>query len=178
MVVSARRGDQPVDIAQRIPGLVGRQVVWLWHSQRLRPMRGLKQDRNARVIIMGHAFVRNIRRGHYELAVEEPQVVGWPSRSQNWRSCCRAGYGSAALRYALRSHNATDPVDARGVIRVSGSLNARLCGRRIPSWLFLYRIRAGEELGQHESEIFGGYVMPLAFQRAVQGVGKSVGDHL
>jgi transposase-like protein len=39
---------------------------------RLRPMRGLKQDRNARVIIVGHAFVRNIRRGHYELAVEEP----------------------------------------------------------------------------------------------------------
>jgi transposase-like protein len=41
-------------------------------KSRLRPMRGLKQDRNARVIIMGHAFVRNIRRGHYELAVEEP----------------------------------------------------------------------------------------------------------
>jgi hypothetical protein len=35
-------------------------------------MRGLKQDRNARVIIMGHAFLWNIRRGHYELAVEEP----------------------------------------------------------------------------------------------------------
>jgi hypothetical protein len=35
-------------------------------------MRGLKQDRSARVIIAGHAFVQNIRRGHYELAVEEP----------------------------------------------------------------------------------------------------------
>jgi transposase-like protein len=41
-------------------------------KSRLRPMRGLKQDRNARVIIVGHAFMRNIRRGHYELAVEEP----------------------------------------------------------------------------------------------------------
>jgi len=41
-------------------------------KSRLRPMHGLKQDRNARVIIVGHAFVRNIRRGHYELAVEEP----------------------------------------------------------------------------------------------------------
>ena len=41
-------------------------------KSRLRPMRGLKQDRNARVIIVGHALVRNIRRGHYELAVEEP----------------------------------------------------------------------------------------------------------
>jgi transposase, IS6 family len=39
---------------------------------RLRPMRGLKQDRNARVIIAGHAFVQNLRRGHYELAAEEP----------------------------------------------------------------------------------------------------------
>jgi IS6 family transposase len=39
---------------------------------RLRPMRGLKQDRSARGIIAGHAFVQNIRRGHYELAVEVP----------------------------------------------------------------------------------------------------------
>jgi hypothetical protein len=35
-------------------------------------MRGLKQDRSASVIIVGHAFVQNVRRGHYELAVEEP----------------------------------------------------------------------------------------------------------
>ena len=39
---------------------------------RLRPMRGLKQDRSARVVIAGHALVENLRRGHYELAVEEP----------------------------------------------------------------------------------------------------------
>jgi transposase-like protein len=38
---------------------------------RLRPMRGLKQDRSARVIIAGHALIQNMRRGHYELAVEE-----------------------------------------------------------------------------------------------------------
>jgi transposase-like protein len=37
-----------------------------------RPMRGLKQDRSARVIIAGHALVQNVRRGHYELAAEEP----------------------------------------------------------------------------------------------------------
>jgi IS6 family transposase len=35
-------------------------------------MRGLKQDHSARVIIAGHALVQNIRRGHYELAVEVP----------------------------------------------------------------------------------------------------------
>jgi transposase, IS6 family len=39
---------------------------------RLRPMRGLKQDQNARVVIAGHAFVQNLRRGQYELAAEEP----------------------------------------------------------------------------------------------------------
>jgi transposase, IS6 family len=41
---------------------------------RLRPMRGLKRLRSARVISAGHAFVQNIRRGHYELSVElDPQ---------------------------------------------------------------------------------------------------------
>jgi hypothetical protein len=35
-------------------------------------MRGLKQDRSARIVIAGHAFIQNIRRGHYELAVEAP----------------------------------------------------------------------------------------------------------
>jgi transposase-like protein len=39
---------------------------------RLRPTRGFKQDRSARIVIAGHAFVQNVRRGHYELAVEEP----------------------------------------------------------------------------------------------------------
>jgi transposase, IS6 family len=41
---------------------------------RLRPMRGLKQDRSARVIIAGHTLVQNVRRGHYELAVETPAI--------------------------------------------------------------------------------------------------------
>jgi transposase-like protein len=37
---------------------------------RLRPMRGLKRLRSARVISAGHAFVQNLRRGHYELGVD------------------------------------------------------------------------------------------------------------
>ena len=41
-------------------------------KSRLGPMRGLKQDCNARMVIAGHGFVQNLRRGHYELAVEEP----------------------------------------------------------------------------------------------------------
>ena len=60
-------------------------------------MRGLKQDRSARVIIAGHALVQNVRRGHYELAVEEPMgrrvavaFDQWP-----WRSEPSAGTASA-----------------------------------------------------------------------------------
>jgi IS6 family transposase len=40
---------------------------------RLRPMRGLKYDRTASVIIRGHAFIQNIRRGHYELGTDANQ---------------------------------------------------------------------------------------------------------
>jgi transposase-like protein len=43
------------------------------HSQlkhRLRSMRGLRTDRTAQVIIAGHGFIQNVRRGHYELAVD------------------------------------------------------------------------------------------------------------
>jgi transposase, IS6 family len=35
-------------------------------------MRGLKTDASARAVTTGHAFVQNLRRGHYELAVDEP----------------------------------------------------------------------------------------------------------
>jgi transposase, IS6 family len=38
----------------------------------LRPMRGLKQDRSISVLVAGHAGMQNLRRGHYELAIEEP----------------------------------------------------------------------------------------------------------
>jgi len=41
---------------------------------RLRPMRGLRTDRTATVVIRGHAFVQNLRRGHYELGVEARHV--------------------------------------------------------------------------------------------------------
>jgi len=37
---------------------------------RLRPMRGLKRDRTASVVIRGHAFIQNLRRGHHELGVD------------------------------------------------------------------------------------------------------------
>ncbi len=39
---------------------------------RLRPMRGLKTFRSAQIIASGHAFVQNLRRGHYDLAIDAP----------------------------------------------------------------------------------------------------------
>ena len=39
---------------------------------RLRPMRGLKRHRSARTAAAGHAFVQNLRRGHYDIATDAP----------------------------------------------------------------------------------------------------------
>ncbi|MGH8834123.1 MAG: IS6 family transposase [Actinomycetes bacterium] len=38
----------------------------------LRPMRGIKTMTGLRVLATGHAFVQNLRRGHYEIATDEP----------------------------------------------------------------------------------------------------------
>jgi hypothetical protein len=43
---------------------------------RLRPMRGVKRHRSARILAAGHAFVQNLRRGHYDIATHVPQVTG------------------------------------------------------------------------------------------------------
>jgi transposase-like protein len=44
-------------------------------KHRLRPMRGLRTDRTATVIIAGLAFLQNLCRGHYELAVDLPSPL-------------------------------------------------------------------------------------------------------
>jgi IS6 family transposase len=38
-------------------------------------MRGLRTDNTAQVIIAGHAFMQNLRRGHYELATDAPPAL-------------------------------------------------------------------------------------------------------
>jgi transposase-like protein len=89
IVTKVAPGEVTTDKAPVYPGVLEALLPAAWHRSeqyennrieadhgrlkaRLRPMRGLKQDRNARVIIAGHAFVQNVRRGHYELAVDEP----------------------------------------------------------------------------------------------------------
>jgi IS6 family transposase len=41
-------------------------------KRRLRPMRHLRNDRTATVIIAGHAFIKNLRRGHYRITAGVP----------------------------------------------------------------------------------------------------------
>jgi IS6 family transposase len=46
------------------------------HSQlkhRLRSMRGMRTDRTAQTIVAGHAFMQNLRRGHYEIGLDAPR---------------------------------------------------------------------------------------------------------
>ena len=75
------------DPAAIYPAVLGELIPSAWHhverhannpieadhsqlKHRLRPMRGLQTDRTAQVIIGDHAFMQNLRRGHYELATE------------------------------------------------------------------------------------------------------------
>jgi IS6 family transposase len=64
-----------------------------------------QQDRSARVIIAGHALVQNLRRGHYELAVDEPTNGEWRSHATNWswRSDPSRGWPSACPGSAQRN---------------------------------------------------------------------------
>jgi transposase-like protein len=56
----------------------GRLKAWL------RPMRGFKQDRSARVVLVGHAFVQNLRRGHTSWPPKSRSLDGCPWRSTSW----------------------------------------------------------------------------------------------
>ena len=43
---------------------------------RRRPRRGIKTKRTASTLIRGHAFIQNLRRGHYELDTETTTRLG------------------------------------------------------------------------------------------------------
>jgi len=79
-------------------------------KSRLRPMRGLKQDRSAKVVIAGHAFVQNVRRGHYELAVEEPANRRVAVAFDELASAISSGPRSQ-LQHALGWRNEQRPMD-------------------------------------------------------------------
>jgi transposase-like protein len=79
------------DAAPVYPGVLDELIPSAWHhveqyannpieadhgrlKHRLRSMRGLRTDITAQVIIAGHAFMQNLRRGHYELTADIPTV--------------------------------------------------------------------------------------------------------
>jgi DDE domain len=73
---------------------------------RLRPMRGLKRDRSAQLIISGHAFMQNLRRGHYDsLLTPVPAAASLP-RSPN--SPKRSEEHRRSRSRAQIQHNATE----------------------------------------------------------------------
>jgi transposase-like protein len=89
--LKVRPGEVVTDAAPVYPPVLDELIPSVWHhveqyannpieadhsrlKHRLRPMRGLRTDQTAQVIITGHAFMQNLRRGHYELAVDAPPV--------------------------------------------------------------------------------------------------------
>jgi transposase-like protein len=80
-------GEVVTDAAAVYPGVLEELIPSAWHhvqrhannpieadhrrlKHRLRPMRGLRTDKTAQIIIAGHAFVQNLRRAHYELGID------------------------------------------------------------------------------------------------------------
>lgn len=76
---------------------------------RLRPMRGLKTERTASVVIRGHAFIQNLRRGHYELAggqqAQLALTLGLAKRPELFAAFALA----LRERRSLSRHQETDP---------------------------------------------------------------------
>jgi transposase-like protein len=113
------------DAAAVYPAVLDELVLRAWHhveqyannvieadhsrlKHRLRPMRGLRTDRTAQTIITGHAFMQNLRRGHYELGLDAPPakrvaaaLIESPKRSDR---------RLVAVQPVRRSGNATVPV--------------------------------------------------------------------
>jgi transposase-like protein len=69
--------DEQLPAAHHVDARYANNKIESDHSRlkaRLRPMRGLKRLRSAQMIGSGHAFIQNLRRGHYELATHaEPR---------------------------------------------------------------------------------------------------------
>ena len=74
---------------------------------RLRPMR----YRSARIIAAGHALVRNLRRGHYDIATESPQLSPAPHRVRRTRTryLSQRGIAIHAAAYAKKAQRNSAP---------------------------------------------------------------------
>jgi transposase, IS6 family len=69
--------DELVPGARHVLEQYANNVIEADHGRlkaRLRPMRGIKTIRSLRTFAAGHAFVQNLRRGHYELVADMPRT--------------------------------------------------------------------------------------------------------
>ena len=110
---------------------------------RLRPMRGLKQDRSARVIIAGHAFIQNFGGATTNWRSRSPPIGGWWSRSTNWSwRSDPSGRGDFSLPWAGATQQCPNSPNALGVggLRCGWSPAG---GRRGPSALVAGRPGGG-----------------------------------
>jgi DDE domain len=65
--------DELVPEAWHVVGQYANNPIEADHGRlkaRTRPMRGLQRIRSAQAVCSGHAFVQNLRRGHYELGLD------------------------------------------------------------------------------------------------------------
>jgi transposase-like protein len=87
--LKVRPSEVVTDAAPVYPGVLDVLIPAAWHhverhannrieadhsqlKHRLRPIRGLRTERTAQVVVAGHAFMQNLRRGHYELGLDVP----------------------------------------------------------------------------------------------------------
>ena len=78
-VTTDRAPAYPRIVEDMLPGAVHVTVKYAYNrieadhgrlKARLRPTRGMKKDRSLRIVAAGHAFIQNLRRGHYELGTD------------------------------------------------------------------------------------------------------------
>jgi transposase-like protein len=91
-VLKVKPSEVVTDAAAVYPAVLDELIPQAWHhveryannpieadhsrlKHRLRPMRGLRTEQTAQTVIAGHAFMQNLRRGHYELAVDAPPAL-------------------------------------------------------------------------------------------------------
>jgi transposase-like protein len=76
-------------------------------KRRVRAMRGIKTITGLRVLAAGHAFVQNLRRGHYEIAADQPArtrlAAAFSQVAKASRSMCGSVTGAVALTAAKGS---------------------------------------------------------------------------
>jgi transposase-like protein len=98
-------------------------------KRRLRPMRGLHTDRTAQLVIAGHAFVQNLRRGHYDIALDVPPATRLAAAFRRPRSSYLTSGGRGFLALAAQIIQHSHGVHQRGSWpAVDGALRRRTGG--------------------------------------------------